>query len=132
MLAGALHSRPSAPRQRIGRYDTALAACRIIHADTDQRLGVRDVASQLGIGARALQYAFRNVLGLSPAQYMLAARLNQARHQLRRALVAGSVTSIAMDNRFENLSRFASQYARLFGERPSETLRLARNSSRRA
>jgi AraC-like DNA-binding protein len=135
-LGAMLGGRPSSGRasslQRVARYDVAMSACRIIHADPERRLTVRDVASQVGIGARAIEYAFKNVLGVTPEQYLLAVRLSLARHQLRRASATGSVTKVAFQHQFENLSRFASQYARLFGELPSETLRHARNSSLRA
>jgi AraC-like DNA-binding protein len=129
MLDGRPSPTPASSLQRVARYDVALSACRIIDADPERRLNVRDVASQVGVGIRALQYAFRNVLGVTPEQYMLATRLSLVRHQLRRASASGSVTSVAFDHQFENLSRFASQYARLFGERPSETLRSVRQAS---
>ncbi|TXL82373.1 AraC family transcriptional regulator [Vineibacter terrae] len=40
----------------------------------------------------------------------------------------GSITEIAFDYKFGNLSRFGAQYKRLFGERPSDTLRAARSA----
>ncbi len=120
---------PLSAVHRVARYDLALAALRRIDPHTEGRVTVRGLAQCLGVSARALEYAFLGVIGVSPARYLLAERLNRARHQLRiRGPVGGSVTAVAFDHQFDNLSRFAQQYARLFGERPSETLRSARDA----
>jgi AraC-like DNA-binding protein len=112
---------------RVARYDLVWAALRVIRSETEHRLKVTDLASSVGVSVRALEYAFTSVIGSSPAQYLLAYRLNHARHSLMiQAARGGSVTAVALDHNFENLSRFAQHYSRLFGERPSETLRTAR------
>jgi AraC-like DNA-binding protein len=54
------------------------------------------------------------------------ARLAQARSELAAARPRTTVTTVALDYGFNHLSRFAQQYARHFGESPSETLRRAR------
>lgn len=41
---------------------------------------------------------------------------------------AQTVTTIAFEHELQNLSRFASQHARLFGERPPDTLRAAKTA----
>ncbi len=114
---------------RIARYDVALAALRMVQRSTDRRLTVGDLSRALGVTERTLQYAFIRVIGVSPAQYILADRLNRARrHLIQTGRSGGTVTAAAYDHQFENLSRFALQYARLFGERPSDTLNGARET----
>jgi AraC-like DNA-binding protein len=114
---------------RVARYDLALAALRMIQPDTEHRVTVADLAEGLGVSVRAVEYAFNSVIGVSPAQYVLAERLNKARHHLMTfGSSGGTVTTVAFDHQFENLSRFAQHYARLFGERPSDTLRTARSA----
>ena len=54
------------------------------------------------------------------------ARLAQARSALAAPRPETTVTTVALDYGFNHLSRFARQYARHFGESPSETLRRAR------
>jgi AraC-like DNA-binding protein len=81
---------------------------------------------QTSIGPRTLQVLFRDVCGMSARSYFLIERL----HRARRDLLAGrsdrvGVTGVAMRLGFFHLSRFAGQYARLFGETPSQTVRLA-------
>jgi AraC family ethanolamine operon transcriptional activator len=83
-----------------------------------------DLADRLGTTARAIQYALKSGLGVSPYQYLLARRLKRVRHDLLQHPT--TVTMAAFDHGFENLGRFASQYTRLFGERPSDTLRRTR------
>ena len=54
------------------------------------------------------------------------ARLAQARADLEAPGRNTSVTNVAYDCGFSHLGRFAQEYARRFGESPSETLRRAR------
>ena len=54
------------------------------------------------------------------------ARLAQARADLEAPGHDTSVTIVAHDCGFSHLGRFAQEYARRFGESPSETLRRAR------
>jgi AraC-like DNA-binding protein len=124
---------PASPMHRVARYDLALAALRSMRPDAQHRTRVADLAAALGVSQRALEYAFATVIGISPGQYILAERLNRARHHLIVEAAGGaSVTAIAFGHQFDNLSRFAQQYTRLFGERPSDTLRAARAAFRRA
>ena len=121
--------KPLSPLGRVARYDLALAALRMVQRSTDRRLTVGDLSRGLGVTERTLQYVFIRVIGVSPAQYILADRLNRARQQLiQEGRSGGTVTAVAYDHQFENLSRFALQYARLFGERPSDTLNGARET----
>jgi len=126
------HRYPAGPvssAHRVARYDLALAALRLIHRETSDRITVGSLARELGVGVRSLEHAFRHVVGVSPARYILADRLNRVRHRLMAATkTTETVTNAAFDHQFDNLSRFAMQYARLFDERPSDTLRGARRS----
>lgn len=126
MLGSPARANPVSSIHYVARYDLALAALRVVHRESEHRITVTDLALRLGVSMRALEYAFAHVVGVSPARYLLAERLNRARHRLR--VGSESVTTIAFDYHFENLSRFAQQYTRLFGERPSDTLRTARKS----
>ncbi|WP_178133387.1 AraC family transcriptional regulator [Vineibacter terrae] len=132
-LLAVLGSEPPTRRisslHRVARYDAALAALEAIHRAGPRKVTVASLARELGITNRAIEYAFRSVIGVGPSQYMLAERLNRARHDLRGGWRSkSSVTTIAFQYEFENLSRFTSQYTRLFGERPSDTLRAAKNA----
>jgi AraC family ethanolamine operon transcriptional activator len=85
---------------------------------------IDDVCQSLGCSRRAVQAAFRNTLGISPSQYVLALRLQRARRSLLEAAPdAASVTSISADHEFLHFGRFAQYYKLMFGERPSDTLK---------
>ncbi|HEX2886055.1 helix-turn-helix domain-containing protein [Vineibacter terrae] len=129
VLGGELPTRKVSSLHRVARYDVVLAALERIHNSVPRRTTVTGLARDLGVGPRSIEYAFRTVIGVSPFQYILAERLNRARHDLRTGWrSAQTVTTIAFQHEFQNLSRFASQYARLFGERPSDTLHMAKNA----
>lgn len=59
---------------------------------------------------------------MAPATYLRALRLNGVRRDLR-GRAADSVQDVAAAWGFWHLSQFATDYRRMFGARPSETLR---------
>jgi len=88
-----------------------------------------DLCAHTGASARTLQYAFREVMQMSPVAYLRLLRLNRVRSALQTATTANiTVTQVAMQWGFLHLGEFARDYQRLFGECPSETL--ARSGSR--
>ena len=85
-------------------------------------VGVPELCEQLHVSRRTLQYCFQDVLGMAPATYLRTLRLNGARRDLC-GRAAGSVQDVAAAWGFWHLSQFATDYRRMFGKRPSETLR---------
>lgn len=74
--------------------------------------------------ARALEYGFNEVVGVSPIAYIRLTRLHRARQMLRSTVVqTRSISEIALDCGFWHLSQFAVDYKRLFAESPSVTYR---------
>ncbi|MBS0379479.1 MAG: helix-turn-helix domain-containing protein [Proteobacteria bacterium] len=53
-----------------------------IHANLGAPLSVEQLAQRVHLGARQLSRRFRDVLGVSPAAYLAAARLDEARRRL--------------------------------------------------
>nr|WP_315463707.1 helix-turn-helix domain-containing protein [uncultured Rhodoferax sp.] len=90
----------------------------------DAVLAVPDLCKAIGASRRALQYAFEEVLQVSPVTYLRLMRLNRARADLLQPH-AGSVGDVAARWGFWHLSRFAAEYKALFGELPSATLQRA-------
>jgi transcriptional regulator GlxA family with amidase domain len=87
---------------------------------------VERLASAVGLSCRTLHRAVRRELGLSPMMLLRRVRLAQARADLEAPGHDTSVTNVAYDCGFSHLGRLAQEYARRFGESPSETLRRAR------
>jgi AraC-like DNA-binding protein len=113
----------SIARRTLPALHRVRAAEEIMHAYSDDPLSMLDVAQTLGVSLRSLQLAFNEVYGgLSPRDVLNRIRLEKARRRLMAADGEGQVTTIALDSGFFHLSRFAQAYARVYGEKPSETL----------
>lgn len=84
---------------------------------------VKDMCDAAGVSERTLEYAFRDVMGLSPVAFLIRLRLHRARQALLAAdLETSTVTAIALHWGFGHLGEFARDYKACFGELPSETL----------
>jgi AraC family ethanolamine operon transcriptional activator len=70
---------------------------------------------------------FPTVLASTPGSYLRAIRLNGVRRNLvsTQGGAPGTVQSVVADWGFWHLSQFATDYRKLFGKRPSESLREA-------
>ena len=87
---------------------------------------VTDICRASGGSYRTLNYAFHDRFGVSPKQYLQAARLDGVRKDLRRIGPHGAIINIANRWGFWHMGQFAADYKRQFGELPSETLRHAK------
>jgi AraC-like DNA-binding protein len=110
-----------------GRVQPAVVrrAVAFMDAHADRPLTVAQVAGAAGVGARALQSAFRRHLDTTPLSYLRRARLERARHDLLTA-APGDGTTVARTARrwgFTDAGRFTAGYRTAFGELPSHTLR---------
>jgi AraC-like DNA-binding protein len=88
---------------------------------------ITDLCRAADVSERALQYAFKEVMGLSPRDYLVRLRL----HRVRRALLAASqrtstVSVEALKWGFWHFGEFSRAYKDCFGELPSQTLRRSR------
>jgi len=105
-----------------------------VEAQLAAPLGALDRCFGVGViaAASALERTFRETLDLSALGHIRLRRFHAVRHRL----MAGehgttTVSEIAHEQGFYELGRFAVEYARLFGEPPSATLRRTFPTSRR-
>ena len=106
------------------RHAVVSRAQEYMREHVEEPLTVEDLCRVLGVSRRTLQYSFQEVLQLNPVSYLRAMRLTGARRMLKSADAAReSVQDIAARWGFWHLSHFATDYRRMFGELPSETLR---------
>lgn len=95
-----------------------------MHANDRHNITIRDIAAASGVGPRALQYAFREHLDMTPLEYLRHLRLERAHRELVAADPArDTVTSIAGRCGFSHPGRFSGEYKKAFGTEPSNTLR---------
>ncbi|MGE0712125.1 MAG: helix-turn-helix domain-containing protein [Planctomycetota bacterium] len=127
-LASLVTAAPGAPpsyRERLFSYQICRWARAYIEGQFDrgQAPSIVDVCREVKVSRRRLEYAFREYAGVAPLQYIRRTRLSRVRAALRKGdRRSTSVTEVALQFGFVHLSRFAQDYARMFGELPSQTL----------
>jgi len=81
------------------------------------------LASQVGMTPKHFAECFRRSCGVSPYQYFLQLRIEEAKAALRRG--RSSITQIAMDFGFANPSHFSAAFRKAVGVSPREFRSLA-------
>jgi len=96
-----------------------------IHDNLAQNLSLADLANIANLSPSRFAYLFRQETGLSPHQYLIQARIEQATHLLR---VGGiSVGEIAHQVGFTDQSHFTRHFKRLVGVTPKAVLKDSQN-----
>lgn len=104
------------------RYRLVREALELIDHKLSQPLSTSDIASELNVSPRLLQYAFRDTMQASPHEFVLKRKLHAARLRLIRNPASRSrVTEAALAFGFTELGRFSQRYRQMFGESPSST-----------
>ena len=119
-------SRRNSPPVR-GRERLVARARAWIDANLGEPIGIDAIAAAAGASRRTLSRAFFDVLEESPQAYVTRLRL----HRIRSDLVAHAVSAPKIaeaSNRWGicELGRMAGRYKDMFGELPSETVRLGK------
>jgi AraC family ethanolamine operon transcriptional activator len=87
-------------------------------------INIEDICRETGVSKRTLEYIFQDFYGLSPKAYLKQLRLNQFHIVLKTQYSAGyKIKEIAEEWGFWHTGRLASDYFRLFGELPSESVK---------
>lgn len=94
-----------------------------LHANLDGPVALDEAAAAAGVRPRTLEVHFKQFLGTTPLGWVRGARLARARRALLHGGSEMTVTDAAVSAGFGQLGRFASDYRRQFGEKPSETLK---------
>lgn len=84
---------------------------------------VAAIAEQVGISARSLSEGFRRFRGVTPHDYLTACRLDGLRKALEEAGPGQTVSAIAAERGYVNLTAMTASYHQRFGETPYQTLR---------
>lgn len=107
-------------------YDRIVLECRqYLDGHLGNAIYLRDLCGAAGCGERRVQQAFITLLGVTPMEYVRLRRLRQARAALLGNVAGVSVKKAALEAGFCDLGRFAVDYQRVFGEKPSAALRRA-------
>jgi AraC family ethanolamine operon transcriptional activator len=120
------HAPPSTARigwQRAIRQANIAKVMALLQHTPEQPIRLSELCRQAGVSERTLRSIFKEVFGVGPNRYLHIRRL----HLVRAALSIAhpqteSVSQIAQRFGFSDSGRMASDYHRLFGEYPSQTL----------
>ncbi len=106
-------------------YSQIVKACEDYTLNLDgRRPYLSELCAEANVSQRTLQYAFHDIMGMSPLTYLIRLRLHRAREELRKAEVGSTkVTDVAMNWGFWHFGEFSRAYKNCFGEKPSNTLR---------
>ena len=123
--------RSADPVAPAGKERTRQSHARIVRMAEDHvlsRIGepvhVSDLCLAADVSERTLEYAFREVVGLSPVSYLIRLRLHKVRAALRAAEPGSTqVSAEALKWGFWHFGEFSRAYKQCFGELPSDTLR---------
>jgi AraC-like DNA-binding protein len=115
------------------RDHTRLAQSRIVKHAEDYALAhigdhlyVTDLCDAAGVSERSLEYAFKEIMGMTPVAYLTRVRLHRVRQALQAARRASTTVSAeALNGGFWHFGEFSRAYRDCFGELPSDTLRRA-------
>lgn len=114
---------PNCSRARRKHYVIVQRAEQFMRANLRNDIYVTELCNAAGVSERALRYAFEDLLGVSPNRYLSMLRLCTACRSLALADSSRrSVKSVALSCGLWDLSRFADNYRRVFGELPHDTL----------
>ena len=93
-----------------------------IHANIRKNISVNDVANAACISPRALQYSFRDIVGISPSKYIRQIKLDAVKKALESAGPDENVTNILGDFEITSFGHFSKFYKETFGCTPKITL----------
>jgi AraC-like DNA-binding protein len=121
-LAGAVFSaladaRPSPQRQSARDERRITAAVRRIEACADEQVSLTELAREAVMSPYHFLRVFRQVIGMTPHQFVLQTKLQRTAVRLRRT--DDTISGIAYDAGFNDLSSFNRRFRRLMGATPS-------------
>jgi AraC family transcriptional regulator len=102
----------------------AVEGARWLEANFAAPVGLDDVAREAGLSPFHFLRVFARVLGVTPHQYLVRSRVREAARRL--AAPSRSVTDIALDVGFADLSNFVRTFRRAAGVSPGAFRRAAR------
>ena len=100
------------------------AAIHVMEQHIDDTLSIAQVAAQVDLSVRMLEYLFRQTLDLSPAAYYRRLRLQTARRMVVDTRL--KLQEIAIRTGFNSLSSFSRLFRNHYRQSPGECRRQAR------
>ncbi len=84
---------------------------------------ISELSEVFGVHRRRLHRAFMDVLGIPPITFLRRKRLGDVHAALSEGRPDVMIKAVAIEHGFLELGKFAGEYQKLFGEKPSQTLK---------
>jgi AraC-like DNA-binding protein len=107
-------------KQLCDRFESVLERIEAVFPRKD---AIEELVSSLGLSEKSLYNTVKQLSGMTPYNLIRIHRLLAARRAILRSPPGVLVKQCAIDSGYWHLGRFSKEYARYFGETPSETLR---------
>ncbi len=109
-------------RLRTGiQNELVLSAIAVMEEAVEERLGMAELASRLGVSSDKLERVFRAEAGVAPSRYYRRLRLRRAADLLAHSSLP--VREVALACGFSNMSSFARAFRAFKGQAPGEARR---------
>jgi AraC family transcriptional regulator len=106
----------AAPAAREARR--VIDAIRLVESDSARRVRLKDLAASAGMSRYHFLRVFRRLVGMTPYQYLLSARMRRAAFEL--GSTRRPVLEIALDSGFGDLSTFNHRFRATFRQTPTQ------------
>ena len=95
-----------------------------IEEHVKEDIGLETLSQVSSMSVRSIYNAFSRTFSTTPKSYVKSVKLKRLRRDLLQRRCR-NITEGALDYGFSHLGRFSADYRKLFGELPSDTMRLA-------
>lgn len=96
-------------------------ALELIHK-TSNHLSLEEISKGAYASRRCMQYAFSDIINISPMKYVKLYRLNLIREEFSTKNKRSNISSLISKYSITNYGRFTQEYTALFGEKPMQTI----------
>jgi AraC-like DNA-binding protein len=120
---------PHPGRRKLPREEIIHRAGQLFAEREGEHVSLEELVEATQVSERTLRTAFNECYGVSPVRYLQLRNLHRVHRALRKAEPdEASVADVLLRHGEWEFGRFATRYRRLFGERPSETLKAKHRS----
>jgi AraC-like DNA-binding protein len=111
------------PRLQLSKVQLVQEVDRYLVAAGNRPVHISELSEVFKVNRRMLHRAFIEAVGIPPITFLRRKRLGDVHAVLLTGRPHLLIKAVAIEHGFLELGRFAGEYRKLFGEKPSETLR---------
>jgi AraC-like DNA-binding protein len=116
-ICGVMHS-IATPKEQLARFQRLAPAVRYLEQHFREHVQLAELAEYCGLSSTHIHRLFQKLLRMSPTEYLLALRLQEARRLL--STTDDSLSSIANNTGFFDQSHFTKRFRKMTGMTPTQ------------